>query len=82
MQNHSSAKQMKFSFSAGGDAGWKSVTFDVVPQDKQVRVYRIALNKIVDWKGTIDQIRLEPGAGEIVTGTMRVDYIRLLERKK
>jgi len=81
MQNHTSAKQMKVSFSAGGDAGWKSVAFDVVPQDKQVRVYQVDLSKVANWKGTIHQLRLEPGAGEMTTGTMRIDYIRLLERK-
>ena len=54
------------------------VPFDVVPNDKQMRVYRVDLNKVDGWKGTIDQLRLEAGAGEEVTGTMRVDYIRLL----
>ncbi|MBT7066423.1 MAG: right-handed parallel beta-helix repeat-containing protein [Verrucomicrobia bacterium] len=85
MQNHTSAKQMKLSFIAAPDAGGdaaKSVAFDVIPNDKQVRVYRVDMSKVAGWEGTIDQLRLEPGAGEAITGTMRVDYVRLLERSK
>jgi len=84
MQNHTSAKRMKLSFTTTAGSGWnvaKSVAFDVVPRDKQVRVYQLDLSKVVDWKGTIHQVRLEPGAGEKTTGTMRIDYVRLLERK-
>jgi len=73
MQNHTSAKQMKLRFSPAN-----GVPFDVVPNDKQMRVYRVDLSKVDGWKGTIDQLRLEVGAGEEVTGTMRVDYVRLL----
>jgi len=79
MQNQTAAKKMKFSFSTSGDVDWKSVAFDVVPQDKQVRVYLIDLSKVPDWSGTIHQLRLEPGAGTKVTGTMRIDYVRVLD---
>jgi len=81
MQNHTSAKQMNLSFLTTAASGWngaKSVVFDVVPKDKQVRVYQVDLSKVASWKGTIHQLRLEPGAGEKTTGTMRIDYVRLL----
>jgi len=83
MQNHTSAKQIRLRFTTTTQQKWnntKSVVFDVVPNDMQMRVYRVDMSKVAGWKGTIDQLRLEPGAGKVVTGTMRVDYVRLLSR--
>jgi hypothetical protein len=80
MQNRTSAKRFRMSFTTPDKLNWdgsKSVTFDVVPQDRQIRTYRVDLSKLADWKGTIDQLRLEPGAGNKVSGTIRIDFVRL-----
>lgn len=73
MRNHTNAKQMRIAFGNG-----KSATFDVVPNDKQLRIYRVDLSEADGWKGTVDQLCLEIGAGEKVTGSLRIDTIRLL----
>ncbi len=73
MQNHTNATQMQVGVGAS-----KSLSFDVVPNDKQMHVYRIDLSGISRLKLTEESIRLNVGSGESVTGTMRIDYIRLL----
>jgi len=81
MQNHTNAERMRVRFTTTDDEAWddaKSVTVDVVPNDGQVRVYRVDLSRVPGWTGILDQLRVEAGAGENVTGTIRVDYVRVL----
>lgn len=81
LQNCTNAEQMKFSFITKTNQKWshaKTVPFDVVPNDKQMRVYRINVSKVYGWKDTIDQLRLEPVHKTGVTGSMRIDYLRVL----
>jgi len=73
MQNHTNTTQMQMEVGAS-----KPLSFDVVPNDKQMRVYRIDLGKISSLKPEEESFRINVGAGEPVTGTMRIDYIRLL----
>lgn len=75
MLNQTNAKKMKLVF-----ASEKSISFDVIPNDKKVRVYRTDLGKSTDWKGVIDQLQLELGSGMSATGVMRIDSVRLYEK--
>ena len=77
MLNQTNAKKMKLSLGLE-----KSVSFDIVPNDKEVHAYRAELSGAKALKGTIDQFRLELGGGKAVTGIIRVDSVRILEKAK
>jgi len=73
MLNQTNAKNMNVFFGSK-----KALSLNIMPNDKQVRVYR---GKLSGGTGTIDQLRLELSGGS-VTGIIRVDSVRLLMKGK
>jgi len=62
-----------------GDGAWnqqKSYTFDVVPNDNQIREYTFIVASKSTWSGTIKQIRLDPG-NTVSSGSVQIDEISI-----
>lgn len=79
-QNHTSATRMRFRFITDADPNWddaKSQSFDAVANDDGPRVYTVDMSRIPGWKGTLRQLRFDLADGSKVTGTCRIDYIRI-----
>lgn len=79
-QNHTPATRMRLSFTTAADPAWdprKSQAFDVTPNDTAPRVYAVDLSKAPGWTGRLKQLRLDFSDGAPVTGTCRIDYLRL-----
>ena len=79
-QNHTPATHMAFRFITNADSAWndaKSRSFDVVANDNGPRDYTVDMSSIRGWKGTLKQLRFDMGGGSTVTGTCRIDYIRI-----
>lgn len=81
MMNHTPATRMRFAFTTADDAQWdeaKSCTFEVVPDDNVVREYVVDMSAVAGWTGSLRQLRFDLAAeGKPVTGTCRIDYIRI-----
>ena len=81
MQNHTSSKRMKVSFTTDTATEWipeNAVEFDVVPNDNDDTLYYVHLDGCAGWKGSIRQLRLDFSHDDTpITGTVRIDYIWL-----
>lgn len=79
-QNHTSASRMALRFTTAADGAWddaKAETFAVTPSDTDARDYVADMSKVPGWTGTLKQLRLDLTAGEVATGTVRIDCIRI-----
>ncbi len=79
-QNHTPATQMRFAFTTDADPAWSeanSKSFAVVPNDNGSRAYVVDLSTVPAWTGKLKQLRLDLATGTPVTGTCRIDYIRI-----
>ena len=81
-RNQSLGKQAKFYFITEEDTQWdeaKSKGFDVKPNDAAASVYVIDMARVVDWAGTLAQLRFDPTNDEITdTGAFVIDRIQLI----
>ena len=85
MQNGTSAKRMSVAFTTRADPAWdsgKRVSFKVIPNDSEVREYRIDLSGVAEWTGQLKALKLELADGTEVTGTCRIDAIRIENEAK
>lgn len=81
-QNHTPASRMVLRFTTHASPAWddaQSVAFKVTPLDSEFRDYVVQLSAAQGWKGTIKQFRLELTGGEAVSGTVRIDAVRIEE---
>lgn len=79
-QNHTPATQMRFAFTTKTAANWDEAnckTFAVIPNDNGPRTYLVDMSGVPGWSGKLDQLRLDLATGTPLTGTCRIDYIRL-----
>ncbi len=79
-QNHTPATRMAFHFITNADTAWddaKSQSFDVAANDNVPRDYTVDMSRVPGWKGSLKQLRFDLGGGSTVTGTCRIDYIRI-----
>jgi hypothetical protein len=77
-QNHTPATEMRLRFTTESDPAWedaKSLTFPVVANDNENRIYSLDLSHTAAWKGRLRQLRLDLATGKPLTGTCRFDYI-------
>jgi hypothetical protein len=82
-QNHTPATRMRFRFTTATDTAWdeaKSQSFEVTPNDNAPRDYTVAMSATPGWTGRLKQLRLDLATGAPLTGTCRVDYIRIDSR--
>ncbi|MBT3381851.1 MAG: hypothetical protein HN742_08960 [Lentisphaerae bacterium] len=79
-QNHTPATRMRFAFTTHTDPAWSdanSKTFDVVTNDNGPREYSVDMSTVPGWTGRLKRLRLDLATGEALTGTCRIDYIRV-----
>jgi hypothetical protein len=79
-QNHTPATHMRFRFITNADSAWddaKSRSFDVVANDSGPREYAVDMSHVRGWNGILKQLRFDLAAGANITGTCRIDYIRI-----
>ncbi|MBM3499455.1 MAG: hypothetical protein FJX74_12385, partial [Armatimonadetes bacterium] len=82
-QNHTPATRMRFRFTTAASPAWEGVnsqTFDVVPNDTGPRVYTVDMSDVPGWSGRLRQLRLDLSDGVNLTGTCRIDYVRIGSR--
>ena len=80
MQNSTSAKRMTLAFTAQTAPALKGgnrVTFEVVPNDREEREYFVDFARVAEWTGRLQSLTLELTDGTAVTGTCRIDAIRI-----
>jgi hypothetical protein len=81
-QNHTPATRMILRFTTVTDANWdeaKSIGLPVTPNDTTTRAYTVRMADTPGWTGTLKQLRLELTGGQPVTGTVRVDSLRITQ---
>ena len=79
-QNHTPATQMRFAFTTQAATAWSeanSKSFDVVANDNGSRRYVVDMSTVPAWAGELKQLRLDLATGTPVTGTCRIDYLRI-----
>jgi hypothetical protein len=79
-QNSTPATSMRFAFTTDTETAWSdanSKSFQVVPNDNGPRTYVVDMSTVPAWRGKLKQLRLDIGTGKPVTGTCRIDYIRI-----
>lgn len=82
MQNHTDSSRMRVRYTTIGNPGWtdaKSVCFDVRPPDDDDTLYTLRFG--LGPQDRLKRFRIDFSAdGKPVTGTCRIDYIRLSNR--
>jgi hypothetical protein len=71
---------MRFAFTTKTAADWDEAngkTFAVTPNDNGPRTYHVDLSSVPGWSGKLDQLRLDLATGTPLTGTCRIDYLRI-----
>jgi hypothetical protein len=84
-QNHTSATHMRFQFITDADSAWdeeKSRSFEVVANDNGPREYLVDMSRVRGWNGVLKQLRFDLADGSMITGTCRIDYIRIDNSKR
>ena len=79
-QNHTPATRMRFAFTTDTAPQWdkaRSRSIEVVPNDKDSRQYTVNMSGVPGWSGRLKQLRLDLATGKPLTGTVRIDYIRI-----
>lgn len=80
VQNHTPTTTMRLMFITEEDTAWeerKGRTFEVAPEDGGPRTYDLPMAGVSGWKGRLRQLRLDLATGTPLTGTCRLDYIRI-----
>jgi len=49
----------------------------VVANDIGPRDYTVDMSQVPGWKGSLKQLRFDMGGGSTISGTCRIDYIRI-----
>ena len=79
-QNRTPATRMRFAFTTGTATEWddaNGASFAVVPNDNGPRLYAVDMSAVPGWTGKLRQLRLDLATGTSLTGTCRIDYIRI-----
>lgn len=79
-QNHTPATHMRLAFQTNTDAEWNEANtknFDVIADDNGPREYTVDMSTVPGWTGKLKQLRLDLATGTSLTGTCRIDYIRI-----
>jgi len=68
-------------FTTSSDTPWgfndtESISFTLIP-DGQFHTYVLDMSTIAGWKGTIKELRLDPGD---TPATFDIDYIRIMKQ--
>ena len=78
--NHTPAASMRFSFTTEASPDWNEANgqfFEVTPNDNGPREYAADMSKAPGWKGKLKQLRFDFATGAALTGTCRIDYVRI-----
>jgi hypothetical protein len=79
-QNHTPATRMRFRFTTHAATTWSdanSKSFDVIPNDNGPREYSVDMSTVPGWTGHLKQLRFDLATGDALTGTCRIDDIRI-----
>lgn len=79
-QNHTPATRMRFAFTTQAAPAWSDAnraSFEAVANDSGPRTYAVDLSTVPGWTGVLKQLRLDLATGSPLTGTCRIDYIRI-----